>query len=157
MAYPLAFVAIARKRRPAITEGMKRPLRQILMVSACTALLALGACDADDEDEVDEIAAKNEEVDVLYERALATFQSRQFKKSIDEFEEVERQHPYSEWAPRAEIMAAYAGYRGGQFDDAIAIRTMAYLTLGFDHRLVDGATGDQFMADIKHQIEHFDE
>jgi pyruvate dehydrogenase E2 component (dihydrolipoamide acetyltransferase) len=41
-------------------------------------------------------------------------------------------------------------------DDAIAIRTMAYLTLGFDHRLVDGATGDQFMADIKHQIENFD-
>jgi 2-oxoglutarate dehydrogenase E2 component (dihydrolipoamide succinyltransferase) len=42
-------------------------------------------------------------------------------------------------------------------DDAIAIRTMAYLTLGFDHRLVDGATGDQFMADVKHQIENFDE
>jgi pyruvate dehydrogenase E2 component (dihydrolipoamide acetyltransferase) len=41
-------------------------------------------------------------------------------------------------------------------DDAIAIRTMAYLTLGFDHRLVDGAVADQFMADIKHQIEHFD-
>jgi len=41
-------------------------------------------------------------------------------------------------------------------DDAIAIRTMAYLTLGFDHRIVDGAVGDAFMADIKHQIEHFD-
>ena len=41
-------------------------------------------------------------------------------------------------------------------DDAIAIRTMAYLTLGYDHRLVDGATGDQFMAEIKHQLEHFD-
>jgi pyruvate dehydrogenase E2 component (dihydrolipoamide acetyltransferase) len=41
-------------------------------------------------------------------------------------------------------------------DDAIAIRTMAYLTLGYDHRLVDGATGDQFMAEIKEQIEHFD-
>ena len=41
-------------------------------------------------------------------------------------------------------------------DDAIAIRTMAYLTLGYDHRLVDGATGDQFMAAIKEQIEHFD-
>ncbi len=40
--------------------------------------------------------------------------------------------------------------------DAIAIRTMAYLTLGFDHRLVDGATGDQFMAHIQHQIENFD-
>jgi 2-oxoglutarate dehydrogenase E2 component (dihydrolipoamide succinyltransferase) len=41
-------------------------------------------------------------------------------------------------------------------DDALAIRPMAYLTLGFDHRLVDGAVADQFMADIKHQIEHFD-
>jgi 2-oxoglutarate dehydrogenase E2 component (dihydrolipoamide succinyltransferase) len=41
-------------------------------------------------------------------------------------------------------------------DDAIAIRTMAYLTLGYDHRLIDGATGDQFMAEVKQQIEHFD-
>ena len=42
-------------------------------------------------------------------------------------------------------------------DDAIGIRTMAYLTLGYDHRLVDGAVGDQFMADIKEQLENFDE
>ena len=41
-------------------------------------------------------------------------------------------------------------------DDAIAIRTMAYLTLGYDHRLVDGAAADQFMADVKQQLEHFD-
>jgi 2-oxoglutarate dehydrogenase E2 component (dihydrolipoamide succinyltransferase) len=41
-------------------------------------------------------------------------------------------------------------------DDAIAIRTMAYLTLGYDHRLIDGAVADQFMADIKKQIEEFD-
>jgi pyruvate dehydrogenase E2 component (dihydrolipoamide acetyltransferase) len=41
-------------------------------------------------------------------------------------------------------------------DDAIAIRTMAYLTLGYDHRLIDGAVADEFMADVKNQIEHFD-
>ena len=41
-------------------------------------------------------------------------------------------------------------------DDAIAIRTMAYLTLGYDHRLVDGATGDQFMSEVKQQLENFD-
>lgn len=40
-------------------------------------------------------------------------------------------------------------------DDAIAIRTMCYLTLGYDHRLIDGATGDQFMAEVKTQIENF--
>jgi 2-oxoglutarate dehydrogenase E2 component (dihydrolipoamide succinyltransferase) len=41
-------------------------------------------------------------------------------------------------------------------EDAIAIRTMAYLTLGYDHRLIDGAIADQFMADVKQQIEEFD-
>ena len=41
-------------------------------------------------------------------------------------------------------------------DDAIAIRTMGYLTLGYDHRLVDGAVADQFMSDVKAQLERFD-
>jgi pyruvate dehydrogenase E2 component (dihydrolipoamide acetyltransferase) len=41
-------------------------------------------------------------------------------------------------------------------DDAIGIRTMAYLTLGYDHRLVDGAVADQFMADVKDHLENFD-
>lgn len=40
--------------------------------------------------------------------------------------------------------------------DGIAIRTMAYLTLGFDHRLIDGAVADQFMADVKKYLESFD-
>ena len=41
-------------------------------------------------------------------------------------------------------------------DDALAIRPMAYLTLGFDHRLIDGAVADQFMSDVKKHIERFD-
>jgi pyruvate/2-oxoglutarate dehydrogenase complex dihydrolipoamide acyltransferase (E2) component len=41
-------------------------------------------------------------------------------------------------------------------EEAIGIRTMAYLTLGYDHRLVDGAVADQFMADVKQRLECFD-
>jgi pyruvate dehydrogenase E2 component (dihydrolipoyllysine-residue acetyltransferase) len=41
-------------------------------------------------------------------------------------------------------------------EDAIGIRTMAYLTLAYDHRLVDGAVADQFMADVKQRLECFD-
>jgi pyruvate dehydrogenase E2 component (dihydrolipoamide acetyltransferase) len=41
-------------------------------------------------------------------------------------------------------------------DDAIAIRPRAYLTLGYDHRLVDGAVADQFMSLVKEKIETFD-
>ena len=38
-------------------------------------------------------------------------------------------------------------------DDAIAIRPRAYLTLGYDHRLIDGAVADQFMSVLKKRIE----
>ena len=38
----------------------------------------------------------------------------------------------------------------------IGIRTMGYLTLGYDHRLVDGAAADQYMADLKRALENFD-
>jgi pyruvate dehydrogenase E2 component (dihydrolipoamide acetyltransferase) len=40
--------------------------------------------------------------------------------------------------------------------DLIGIRLMGYLTLGYDHRLIDGAVADQFMADVKKGIENFD-
>jgi 2-oxoglutarate dehydrogenase E2 component (dihydrolipoamide succinyltransferase) len=42
-------------------------------------------------------------------------------------------------------------------DDAIAIRTMSYFALSFDHRLVDGADADRFMAHIKKGLQEFDE
>lgn len=42
-------------------------------------------------------------------------------------------------------------------DDAIAIRHMMYLALSFDHRVIDGATGDRFMRSIKDQLENFSE
>jgi 2-oxoglutarate dehydrogenase complex dihydrolipoamide succinyltransferase (E2) component len=38
-------------------------------------------------------------------------------------------------------------------NDAIAIKPMAYLSLSFDHRVIDGATADQFMAKMKHYLE----
>jgi 2-oxoglutarate dehydrogenase E2 component (dihydrolipoamide succinyltransferase) len=41
-------------------------------------------------------------------------------------------------------------------DDAIAIRPMAYLSLGYDHRLIDGAVADQFMSHVKRALEGWD-
>jgi pyruvate/2-oxoglutarate dehydrogenase complex dihydrolipoamide acyltransferase (E2) component len=41
-------------------------------------------------------------------------------------------------------------------NDAIGIRPMGYLALGYDHRLVDGATADQFLATLKQTLEDFD-
>ena len=41
-------------------------------------------------------------------------------------------------------------------NDELVIRTMSYLALGFDHRLIDGFAADEFMADLKRRIENFD-
>jgi 2-oxoglutarate dehydrogenase E2 component (dihydrolipoamide succinyltransferase) len=45
--------------------------------------------------------------------------------------------------------------RAAVIDDAIAIRSMIVLSLSFDHRIIDGATADQFMADIQQQLENW--
>ncbi len=42
-------------------------------------------------------------------------------------------------------------------NDAIAIRSMVYLTLSYDHRVVDGATAHQFMAKVKAALENWNE
>jgi len=42
-------------------------------------------------------------------------------------------------------------------DDAIAIRPMCHLTLGYDHRLVDGADAGRFLAFVKDRLENFDD
>jgi pyruvate dehydrogenase E2 component (dihydrolipoamide acetyltransferase) len=42
-------------------------------------------------------------------------------------------------------------------DDAIAIRSMAYLALTFDHRLIDGALADQFTAKVKEILQNWSE
>jgi len=42
-------------------------------------------------------------------------------------------------------------------DDAIAIRPMCNLSLGYDHRLIDGADAGRFLAYIKERLENFDE
>jgi pyruvate dehydrogenase E2 component (dihydrolipoamide acetyltransferase) len=42
-------------------------------------------------------------------------------------------------------------------DDMMAIRPMCYLTLGYDHRLIDGADAGRFLARLKERLQDFDE
>ena len=42
-------------------------------------------------------------------------------------------------------------------NDSIAIRSVVHLTLGYDHRLIDGAVADQFMAQVKKNLESWGE
>jgi 2-oxoglutarate dehydrogenase E2 component (dihydrolipoamide succinyltransferase) len=42
-------------------------------------------------------------------------------------------------------------------NDAIAVRSMVYMSLTFDHRIIDGAVADQFMAEVRKRLESWDE
>jgi 2-oxoglutarate dehydrogenase E2 component (dihydrolipoamide succinyltransferase) len=46
---------------------------------------------------------------------------------------------------------------GADGEDTIAIRTCAYLSISFDHRIIDGAIADQFLGYVKKSLEEFPE
>jgi outer membrane protein assembly factor BamD len=91
----------------------------IILACALVAWLLLGCSST--EDEVDEAVQENKSVEELYQRAYDTFNKQGYKEAIEQFEEVDRQYPYSEWAKRAQIMAAYSAYRAQEFDEAALI------------------------------------
>ena len=85
-----------------------------LMILCLTAVL-LGACGSD--------KAKDDyvegSVDELYNKAMDELLAERYKQAAKLFDEVDRQHPYSIWSTRAQIMSAYANYKNSKFDDAI--------------------------------------
>ena len=58
-------------------------------------------------------------VEVLYNAALDDLGAQDYKNAAKEFEEVDRQHPYSVWATKAQIMVAFTYYQSNKYDDAI--------------------------------------
>ncbi|MEN9855591.1 MAG: hypothetical protein RLZZ157_717 [Pseudomonadota bacterium] len=59
-------------------------------------------------------------VEQLYNDARDQLAKRNYTEAIQGFEEVDRQHPYSEWARRALLMTAYSQYQQNKYEDAIA-------------------------------------
>ena len=59
------------------------------------------------------------DVETLYNLAADTLGKKDYRIAGILFDEVERQHPYSVWARRAQLMSAYAYYRAQQYDESI--------------------------------------
>lgn len=71
----------------------------------------------------------DEPADRLYNEGLYYLNSEHKpKQAVKKFEEVDRQHPYSEWARKALIMSAYSYYQSGSYDECIAA-AKRYITL----------------------------
>jgi len=76
--------------------------------------LLLSACAATDKDPYVEFP-----VDVLYNTAQTSLEDGNYRTAAKQFDEVERQHPYSKWAIKAKLMSAYAYYQANRYDDAV--------------------------------------
>lgn len=59
-------------------------------------------------------------VETIYANAFETMDRGQHRLAAAQFDEVERQHPYSEWARRAMLMAAFANYQANNYEEAIS-------------------------------------
>ena len=77
--------------------------------------LLLGACASDGEEAV----YVERPVEDIYNEAMNYLEAGKHSSAAASFDEVERQHPYSKWATKAQIMAAYTHYVAAKYDDAI--------------------------------------
>jgi outer membrane protein assembly factor BamD len=101
-------------------RSIKEPATGVRALGRLIALVliagALGACSLFDKDTV----IPDEPADKLYNEGLFLLNSKKDpKEAAKKFEEVDRQHPYSEWARKALIMSAFAYYQAGSYDDCI--------------------------------------
>ncbi len=85
----------------------------LLWVFVCAALLM--SCGKDEEP-----TKPAQPAETLYNDAYSQFLEGKYKDSVTSFEEVERQHPSSEWATNAQIMSAFASYQTQDYDTAVS-------------------------------------
>ena len=89
--------------------------RAAIVTAALVLTVSLTGCQTTAEEDYVE-----KPVGELYNTAMADLKAKRYKDAAKNFEEVERQHPYSEWAKKSILMSAYAYYEASNYDSAIA-------------------------------------
>lgn len=97
------------RRHPAVS------FRALVAGVVVLAAAGLAGCSSDG----DEIPYEERPVEQIYNKAMDHMEAREYIPATKEFDEVERQHPYSEWARRSMLMSAFAHYQVNQYDEAI--------------------------------------
>lgn len=111
------------------------------MALLASAALALAACGGNKRDE---IAYVERPVETIYNEALRSLDRSNWDMAAAQFDEVQRQHPYSAWAQRAMLMSSYAHYRSRSYDKAVS-SAQDYISL---HPGGDGAPYAYYLIGI---------
>ncbi len=97
-----------------------RQMHLARVLGATLLAAGLGACGTLGRQQAERQQFVDEPVAQIYNRGAANLDRRRWPQALRNFEEVERQHPYSSWARRAMLMEAYAHYQNNDYDESIA-------------------------------------
>jgi outer membrane protein assembly factor BamD len=98
---------------------MLKPTRSIVLILGCAAAaVAVSGCARNRAKGDTAYVARD--VNTLYATAKRTMDRADYEQAAKLFDEVERQHPYSVWARRAQIMSAFNYYLARKYTDAIS-------------------------------------
>ena len=90
--------------------------RPVLVAGLCA--LAVSGCAATKKNKP-RLAYEERPVELLYSTGADRLDRHLWSQAVDYFQEVERQHPYSEWSRRSILMQAFAHYQANNYDEAI--------------------------------------
>ena len=90
----------------------------LILSAVAVAALTVSACG--NRGNRPRLAYEERPVEALYNTGYQRLESRRWGDAIDYFQEVERQHPYSEWSRRAILMQIYAHYQNNNYEEATA-------------------------------------
>jgi len=99
-----------------IPQSLARPAAVVL---ASVAILGLGACASRNAGTGADTSYVARDVGTLYTAAKREIDRGNYKRSAVIFDEVERQHPYSVWARRAQLMSAFSYYMAQDYTKSI--------------------------------------
>ena len=90
----------------------------IVVLLASVSVAGLTACAG--KPKTEHLVYEERPVEMLYETGMQKLDQKSWTDAISYFEEVQRQHPYSEWSRRAIVMIIYANYQSDKYVEATA-------------------------------------
>jgi outer membrane protein assembly factor BamD len=104
-----------QKAKSTVARGILAALAGAFLLAGCS---WLGLDDSSSEDKDADYVERP--VEQIYNDAWRQIGNHNWEKAAKQFDEVERQHPYSVWARRAMLMSAFCYYQANKYTDAIS-------------------------------------